>query len=214
MLEANIIEYQNTKKFVWSNKYVLTIPNLKKQHQWLKDIPSQALQQKCMDLDRALKMTAKSRSKRFGFPKFKSKHSNTQSLRIPQTNGHIKPSKKQIQIPKIGCIRWIRHRPIEGKLKNITIKRQNNRWWCVVLCEILDIPKLPINKNTTVGIDLGLTTFAVLSDGTEISTPRYYRSKQQKLKRAQQQLAKKQRASANRRKAIAKLGRIHEKIRN
>lgn len=214
MLDANITEYQNTQKFIWSHQYQKQLPALKKQHQWLKDIPSQALQQKCDDLQQALRMTAKSRSKRFGFPKFKSKHSNTQSLRIPQQNNQIKLSKSHVVIPKMGAIKWCQHRPVEGQVKSITIKRYNEKYYAVVLCEIPDTPKQPINKNTTVGIDLGLTTFAVLSDGTEIATPRYYRSKQQKLKRAQQRLAKKQRASANRRKAIAKLGRIHEKIKN
>lgn len=214
MLEANIVEYQNTKKFIWSHQFHKTVIDLKKQHEWLKSVPSQALQQKCDDLNQALKMTSKKRAKRFGFPKFKSRRANTQSIRIPQQNGHIKPRKQHIQIPKMGAIAWVCHRPFEGKLKSVTVKRHNGKFYAVVLCEVEDTPKHLIDRSQTVGIDLGLTTFAVLSDAQEIATPRYYRRAQQKLRQAQQKLSRKQKGSRNRAKAIAELRRIHEKVVN
>ena len=75
MLEANKTEYDKNKKFIWPNTFALTLPGLKHKHEWLKDIPSQALQQRCLDMDKALKAAAKSRGRtQFGFPKFKKKH--------------------------------------------------------------------------------------------------------------------------------------------
>lgn len=76
MLEANINEYRSTKKFIWSKTFQNKLPEMKKHNPWLKQIPAQALQQKCDDLQQALRMTSKKRTKRFGFPKFKSKHNN------------------------------------------------------------------------------------------------------------------------------------------
>lgn len=214
MLEANINEYRSTKKFIWSKTFQNKLPEMKKHNPWLKQIPAQALQQKCDDLQQALRMTSKKRTKRFGFPKFKSKHNNTQSFRIPQQQNQIKVLSKNIIIPKMGEIKWCYHRPVNGKIKSVTIKRHNEKYYAIVLCEIEDKKHQLINKKDTVGIDLGLTTFAVLSDGKEIETPAYYRKKQKKLKIAQQRLAKKQKGSANRKKAIQKLRRIYEKISN
>lgn len=214
MLEANMNEYQNTKKFIWSQQFQKQLPALKKQHEWLKTVPSQALQQKCDDLQQALKMASKKRAKRFGFPKFKSKHHNKQSFRIPQQANQIKIASSHIKVPKIGAIKWVYHRPVIGSVKTVTIKMHNDQYYITVVCEVPDATKELINKNTTVGIDLGLTTFAVLSDGSEIQTPKFYRKKQKKLKQAQQRLARKQKGSANRKKAVKELRKIHTQISN
>jgi len=214
MLEANINEYQACKKFVWSQQYQKNLPAMKKTDPWLKLIPSQALQQKCDDLQKALKMTVSKRAKRFGFPKFKSKHANKQSFRIPQQNNQIKILTNQIIIPKLGAINWKYHRPANGAVKFVTIKRHNNKYYAIVLCELPDKQKTPIDKDQTAGIDLGLTTFAVLSNGQEIATPKFYRKQQGKLKRAQQRLSRRQKGSANRNKAKHHVQKIHNKIAN
>jgi putative transposase len=214
MLAANIAEYATSKKFVWAYEFNNQIPQLKKQNPWLADIPSQALQQRCADLQKSLKRTSRSRTKRSGFPHFKSKRNNTQSLRIPQQSNQIKIADRHIHIPKMGAIKWVYHRPVQGTVKSVTIKLHNDRYWIVVTCELPNTTPQPIDRATCVGIDLGLTTFAVLSDGTEIATPKLYRSKQQKLKRAQRRLARKQKSSANRRRALKQVRRIHERIAN
>ena len=214
MLEDNINEYEKTNKFIWAYTWINKLVLLKQEHDWLKNTPSQSLQQICLDLDKALKMTSKQRSKRFGFPKFKHKKSVTQSFRIPQLNNHIKSTKIQIKIPKIGWILWNKHRELQGKLKSITIKKENDIWWCVCLCELDDIePITDGNESQIVGIDLGLTDFAILSDGQSIKTPKFYRIQQRKLKRRQQILSRRKKGSKNREKARKTLNKLHYKIK-
>ncbi|MFW5879867.1 MAG: RNA-guided endonuclease InsQ/TnpB family protein [bacterium] len=211
-LNLNKEKYNETKKFLFKHEMITQIPNLKKQNEWLKELPSQALQQRCIDLDMAIQRVWKQGN---GFPKFKSKnieHHNT--LRITQTNGQINPRKKQIKIPKMGWVNWKRYRPLEGKLKSITIKKENNLWWCICLCEL---PDSSVCYNAThdevVGIDLGLKEFAITSDGEIFDTPKIYRKKQKRLRRQQRQMAKKKKGSKNREKARKKLNKTHYKIK-
>ena len=215
MLEANINEYNNTKKFIWSKSFQNQIPTLKNEHQWLKDIPSQSLQQKCDDLQQALKMTSSKRAKRSGFPKFKSKQDTTQSFRIPQQIKQIKFTNKQIKIPKLGWINWTKHRPLEGKVKSVTIKREYDKYFAVVLCEL---PEHSICENAVdsdvVGIDLGIKDFAITSDGEVFNSQKIYQKKQKKLRRQQRQLSKKKKGSKNREKARKKLNKTYQKIKN
>ena len=118
MLNQSTQQYKIDKTFVFKNKMILQLPLLKQKYTFLSDVPSQSLQQKCMDLDKALKQKDKR------FPKFKSKKYNNDSFRIPQTNKHIKPTKTQIQVPKLGWIKWKRHTPLQGLLKSVTIKQE------------------------------------------------------------------------------------------
>ena len=200
-LGQNKEQYQLDKKFVFKYQTIPQLPKLKQELIWLADVPSQALQQKLLDLDTAIHRCYKSK---FGFPKFKKKSDNSDSFRLVQSNGnnpHIKPSKKQIKIPKLGWIKWIKHRELQGKLKSITIKQEGDGWYCVCLCEQTTvIEQKALDKNKLVGIDLGLIDFAVCSDGNVIDTPKLYRKKQKKLKRVQRKLSKATKGSKNREK--------------
>ena len=210
-LSQNQESYANTKKFIFRYDLSRQLPELKKTHAWLKDVPSQALQNRITDFNTALTRVWKQGN---GFPKYKSKHhEHHNTLRIDQTNGHINPRKKSIKIPKMGWVDWIQHRPIIGKLKSITIKQENNIWFCVCLCEIGDVALITqIDQLDIVGIDFGLKEFAVTSDGEVITTPRLYRKKAKKLARLQRQHSKKQKNSKNRAKARKKLRKLYHKI--
>ena len=212
-LTENKENYALTKEFIFRYELNKRLPKLKIQYPWLKDVPSQALQNRIIDFNFALNRVWKQGN---GFPKYKSKkieHHN--SLRIDQTNGHIDPRKKQIKIPKIGWVKWNKHRPITGKLKSITIKQENNIWYCICLCDIGSIPQITqLNQIDIVGIDLGLKEFAVTSDGEIFETPKLYRNKAKKLRRLQQKHSKKQKASKNKEKARKQLKKLHTKIAN
>lgn len=210
MLAVNQKQYKIDKKFVFAYDMAMRLPALKQQHEWLKTAPSQSLQQKCMDLDSALKRVWKSG---FGFPRFKSKHTAQDSFRVPQTNNQIKANKKHIVIPKLGAVKWRMHRPFEGKLKSITISRDVDQWYVSVLCEQADPAPQPIDTNRCVGIDLGITDFVVTNTGQKISKPKHLGKRAKQLRRAQRQLARKQKASANRAKARTRVAKIHRKIR-
>lgn len=212
MLSANQTKYQAEKKFIFAYNMHKLIPALKAQHDWLKLAPSQSLQQKCVDLDRALTAVWKSD---FRFPKFKSKHRSQDSFRVPQTNGHIKISDIHITIPKLGQVKWVYHRPIIGNVKSITVTRDCDNWFVSVCCEIPDVtPITEVDRTKTIGIDLGVSSFATMSDGSKIESPTFLKKKLQKLKKYQRRLRNKQKGSKNKAKQYAKIAKIHQQIRN
>lgn len=212
MLHVNQQRYQAEKKFIFAYELNRLIPDLKQQHDWLGQCPSQSLQAVGFDLDRALKSVWKSK---FGFPKFKAKHKSRDSFRIPQTNGHIKITDSHIKIPKIGEVKWRYHRPINGMVKSITVSCDCGDWYVSVLCEIPDVdPITKVDQTRTIGIDLGVASFATTSDGTKISSPNFLKKKLQRLKKYQRRLERKCKGSKNRRKAADQVAQIHRDIRN
>ena len=214
MLNLNIKQYEANKKFIFKVDMCNLLPKLKKEHIFLKDVPSQSLQQKCMDLDSNLKKCYKNK---FGFPKFKSKKYKNDSFRIPQNNTfkHIKPKKKQIKIPKLGWVKYSKHTPLQGLLKSITIKQELDNWYVVCLCEVQDVETTrEITESQVVGIDLGLIDFAVTSDNIKYETPKFYRKAQKKLAKLQRQHAKKRNKSKNKNLARRKVAKLHKLVHN
>jgi putative transposase len=217
MLAKNKGRYQTDKKFVFKHEMIVSLPNLKKEHSWLGDLPSQSLQQKCWDLDTAMKRCFKSG---FGFPHFKQKDDENDSFRIPQTNGHIKVRRSAIKIPKIGWIKWKRHRPIEGRLLSITVKQEGEHWYVSCLCDLGEVlSQINVCEDDIVGIDLGLSHFAVTSDGeifdSEKSDLRGLKKAQRKLSRMDVLNKKNQFKKSKRRlKQKRKLSRLHAQIKH
>lgn len=213
-LNLNQKKYNAEKKFMFYPEMNLNLTQIKKQEElkWLNDASSIGLQSRLQDLDMAIRRCYKSK---FGFPKFKSKKDNSDTIRIPQVGTHINPTKKQIKIPKLGWVKWKKHRELVGKLKSVTIKQEGDSWYCVCLCETKEeVKQKDLNFNDLVGIDMGLNDFLVASDGLVIDTPKLFRKKQRKLKLKQRKLAKKVKGSKNREKARKVVRKIHSKIRN
>ena len=212
MLDQNKKQYDLEKKFVFKYAMHNLLPDLKKEFSWLSQMPSQALQQKCSDLDAAIQRVYK---QGFGFPKFKSKHiEHHNTFRIPNQNKSVRPTKDRIKLPKLGWVRWVKHRNIEGILKSVTIKKENNRWWCVCLCEIEEtIPSTVLVYSDIVGLDLGIKDFAVCSDGVIIPSNNFYRKAEKQLKRKQRQLGKKTKGSNNYDKKKNQLNKQHYKVK-
>jgi|SRR5579884_592052 len=117
-----------------------------------------------------------------------------------------------ITLSKIGEIRAIVHRTIEGDLKTCTIRRYGQKWYAC-LCYEVETQPLPQSQEQ-VGIDVGLEKFAACSNGELIANPRFYRQEQKALAKAQRKLSKKKRGTRAHRKARKVVGRIHERIRN
>lgn len=209
MLKMNIEKYESEKKFNFQfDMNRLTIP-LRKEFPWLKEVNSQVLQQKNRDLDATLKRAI---SKVSGFPKFKSKHHCSDSFRVPQ---HFKVSKRGVLLPKIGWVRWKPNRKLIGKVKNITIKQDGDKWFAVVLCETPTVtPRSSFMDSEVVGIDVGIKDFVVLSDGIKVSNPKHLEKAEAKLKKYQRALSKKVKGSNNRNKAKKKLRKIHHHVSN
>ena len=192
------------------------LPNMKKSDEycWLKEVNSLSLQASLANLDSAY--TKFFREKK-GFPKFKSKKDSKQSFSIPQ-NTKVDFENGRVFIPKFKIgIKAKLHRTFEGIVKSSTITRTSTgKYFISILVEVneSDVPMKPICESKAVGIDLGIKTFAVLSDGTEIPNPKYLKQSLDKVKHLQRSLSHKTKGSKNRDKARRKLALAYERVTN
>jgi len=152
------------------------------------------------------------------FPNFKKK-SNKQSLRMMCNSNNIRflEDTSKIKLPKIGNVKIKKHRDIEGKIKSVTIsKNPSNQYFIMIVCEVdysYPTPTAP-NKNSSLGIDLGIKHLVTFSNGEKIDNIKPLKQHLNKLKYSQKQLSKKQKDSKNRNKARLKVAKIHQKISN
>jgi putative transposase len=182
------------------------LKDLKTECEWLKEINSQSLQQSITNLDKAYTAFFKGQN---AFPVFKKK-SNSGSFNIPQ-NVILEDNKLVIPKFKEG-INIVLHRPINGKIKQATISRTpTGKYFVSILCETGEPikPKIVVKESTTVGIDLGIKTYLVLSDGKEFDNPKYLRKAQSKLKYVQRKYSKHKGKITKQKLAI-----LHEKVAN
>ncbi len=182
---------------------------LKVDYPWLKEADSQALQQALKDLDTAYQRFFKGLA---DYPNFKRKF-DKQSIRYPQ---RFKFDGSAIYLPKVGWVKVIRHRRIEGTMKNATVSRtKTGKFFVSIQCEIEH--DTPEQKQGSAGIDLGLKDFATISDGTrteKIACPKHLRKAENLLKIRQRRLSRKVKGSNSRNKAKLVVAATHEKIAN
>lgn len=215
-LERKIKSYSETKKSISRFTIQADLPKLKKAEstKWLSEVNSLSLQAALLNLDMAFTRFFKEKK---GFPKFKSKHDNRQSFSIPQ-NTTVDYDAKRVYLPKFKeGIKCRFSRKFDGKIKTSTVSRTpTGKYFISILVETEDtIPnKAPINENKAVGVDLGIKTFATLSDGTEIQNPKYLNKALKKLKRLQRSVSRKNKGSNSRKKAVKLLARQYEKVTN
>jgi putative transposase len=177
---------------------------------WLKEAHSQVLQQALKDLDRAFQNFF---DKRGGYPNFKSKRAK-QSIRYPQPKeSWLAPDGRHIYLPKVGHVRLVLHRPLEGVMKNITVSRSKSGRYFVSIQVEVEMAE-PVFAGGAVGLDLGLREFATLSTGEKFAPPQYYRKTQKNRRRLARQLSGKKLGSCNREKARLRLARLDEHIAN
>jgi putative transposase len=120
-----------------------------------------------------------------------------------------------VSVPKIGMIKAIVHRPLEGSTKSATFKREAcGHWYISLVTEQQLAPKIDRSVETHIGIDVGLKSLAVLSTGETIENPRWYRTQTRKLRRAQKALSRTIKGSRNRGKARSVVARLHQKVCN
>lgn len=203
-----------TKQFAYASKQVSLsrydlqkqLVDLKNECAWLKEINSQSLQGALMNLDAAYLKFFKGQN---SFPKFKKK-SNIGSFNIPQ---NVLLENDKLIIPKFKeGIDIVLHRPIKGVVKQATISRTpTGKYFVSILCETGEAikPKTKVKENTTVGIDLGIKTYLVSSDGKEFDNPKFLRKAQSRLKFVQRKYSKHKGKRTKHRLAI-----LHEKVAN
>ena len=188
---------------------------LKKQEKtfWLKEVNSQSLQSSLVNLDIAYTKFFKEKC---GFPKFKSKKSK-QSIQFPQlTKVNFELNKLYVMKFREG-IKCKFSRTFNGKIKTTTIsKNKTDKYFVSILVEeeIPEIVKLKPEIKTAIGIDLGIKSFLVTSNGDKFNNPTYLKKSLKKLKRQQQKLSRKKKGSNNRIKQRLKVAKVHEKVSN
>nr|WP_281169213.1 transposase [Stanieria cyanosphaera] len=167
---------------------------------------SMCLQQVCLNLGIAFNNFFERRAM---YPRFKSKHGK-QSLQYPS---NVKLQEEYLIVPKIGSIVARVHRPIEGKIKTVTIsKNPSGQYYASILFEDGLEKPAQSSEGKAIGLDLGLTHFCITSEGSKFNHPGWLKKHELNLKRKQQQLSRKQKGSNNRNKARIKVARIHNKI--
>ena len=191
------------------SKLAALLPEWKVEYPFLKEAPSQALQQILMNLGRAINEAFdKKNPKRF--PVFKKKGVND-SFRIPQgfeVNGQA------IMIPKVGWIGYRNSRKIEGLPKNLTISSEAGECYVSIQVEI-HLQELPVHESTSItGADVGVNRFAALSDGSWIDPINSLKRSEEKLARLQRKLAGQKKFSRNWQKTKKKIQKLHHQIAN
>ena len=210
-LEERREAYRLQKKTISFNQQSEQLPEMKELRPELNDIHSQVLQDVLHRVDKAMKAffrRAKAGEKP-GYPRFKS-YNRFDSFTFPQFGFSLEG--KHINLSKIGKVKVKLHRPVEGKIKTCTIKREIDQWYAILVCEVEAEP-LPAN-NQEVGVDMGILSFATLSTGEKIENPRHYRRAQKRLAQLQQNLTRKKKGSHRRGKAKQAIAKLHRKIKN
>jgi len=213
-LDLKTKEYIATKKtlsyFDLANK--LAEKKKEPEFEWLQEANAQSLQMSLRGLDNAFTSFFRKQNR---FPKFKHKNSR-QSIAYPQ-NIKVDFEDQKIRIPKVGWAKIIIDRTFEGKIKTVTVsKTPTDKYFVSILVEDGNpLPdKVKITEDGTVGVDVGLRDFAILSTGEKIPNPKYLKNAEIRLAVKQRQLSKKKKGSNKRIKAKKQVALAYEKVSN
>ncbi|BFL70100.1 IS200/IS605 family element RNA-guided endonuclease TnpB [Moraxella osloensis] len=170
------------------------------------DVTKCSPQEAIIQLGKAFDNFFKGRAK---YPQFRKKGIND---KFSLTNDQFKIIGKNIKIPNLGWVKLTENLRFNGKIMNGTIFKKGMKWFVSIGVEINETPKPLPRTDKAIGIDLGITDLAVLSNGTKVQAPKPLKSKLKQLRRLSKQLSRKQKGSKNREKAKTKLSRLHYKI--
>jgi putative transposase len=190
------------------------LPDWKSDKPELSEVFSQTLQNVQERVDLALKAFFRrvKAGEKPGYPRFRGR-GWYDSFTYPQKGFKLDSGK--LYLSKIGEIKIKLHKQIEGKIKRLTIRRAaTGKWFACFSVELEDLPKPPWKDGSIVGIDVGLTSFATLSNGEKIANPRFFRDEESELARVQRKLSKAAKGTPERKAALNVVERVHERIAN
>jgi putative transposase len=214
-----------TRKNAWEQRQeslgnydtMTMIPGWKTERRSLKSVHSQVLQNVNVRVDLAFKAFFRriKAGEEPGYPCFKGK-GWYDSLTYPQYGNGVRLDAgapwAKLSLSKLGQVKLVLHRPLCGTPNTVTIRHQSGKWYACFSCEC-ELEPLP-ETETAVGVDVGLTSFATLSNGEKVDNPRFFRKDEKALAKAQRKLSKCQKGTPERAKARKVVGRIHERIAN
>ena len=210
-----ITAYKERKETL-GNVYLTNLmkSELKAEHEWLSEVNSQSLQSALRNLDTAYTNFFRN-TKAVDFPRFKSRK-DRQSFLCPQ-HCRVDFKKETITIPKAKDIPAVLHRNFKGTVKTVTVSMTpSGKYFASVLVDtaIQELPAIPVQVDTALGIDLGIKSLAVCSDGRTFDNPKNLQKSLGRLKLLQKRLSRKQKGSSNRNKARIRVARLQEYIAN
>ncbi|MDP3211482.1 transposase [Methylotenera sp.] len=202
-------QYQadNTFKFGYT-KIANLLPLWKSELAWLKDAPSQTLQQSLKNLESSFRNFF---AKRADFPKLKKK-GVSDSFRFPQ-GFKVEQHNNRLFLPKLGWIRYRNSRKMQGVAKNITVSQKCGKWYASIQTE-REVAQPEHAATSIVGVDVGIARFATLSNGQVFESVNSFKQKQTRLARYQRALSRKIKFSSHWKKQKGKITRLHSTIAN
>jgi len=212
LLEKRKDSWEISKKGLSLYDQQATFPILKERVPELNEVHSQVLQNVAVRIDLAFKAFFRrvKRGEAPGYPRFRG-YGRYDSFTYPQTGFRL--NDKSVSLSKIGKVRAVVHRPLEGTVKTCTIRKTaTQKWFVSFSCEVNILP-LPEGE-ASVGIDAGIASFITLSNGEKIDNPRFFKSEAKNLARAQRNFSKQSKGTCKRHKCRKVVSRVHERITN
>lgn len=216
-LARKIEAWKESKKSISAFDLNNQLIQLKSEYEWLKDAPSQALQQVNKDLDQAFKNFFRrvKKGETPGFPKFKKKGVQD-AFRFPQGIKLLPQLSKKtglVKLPKLGEVKFRLSRKIDSRIRNVTVSKTAGHWYIAFNCEIQNYVQ-EVSPPVAVGIDRGVEVFAMCSDGKALKGRNSFKNSAKKLARLQRRLARKKKFSKNWNKQKKKIERLHHRTAN
>ena len=215
-LDKKIQSYKQQKKTIGYVELAHELTKLKNdgEHEWLKEVNNTSLQQSLRNLDAAFVRFFREKK---GFPKFKSKKKNIESAKYINAV-HFDFDNWKVKIPKIGWVKLCKNKAFDLSMKYGTLTVSKDKcgdYWCsIIVYDVEEKPKTKVSIDNSVGIDLGIKDYAILSDGTKYGNPKFLEKGQRRLKTLQQRFARTQKKS-NRHEALRlKVAKCHREIAN
>lgn len=189
---------------------------LKQEYPWLQEADSTALQSALQDLDSAFQLFFRrvKNGEKPGYPRFKNKHDFKQSYRSKCVGTTIKVLDGAVRLPKIGNVKCRVSQEVKGRILSATVTHTpSGKYFVSLCCTDAENEKLP-QTGRSVGIDMGIKTFAICSDGTKYANHKYLAKSEKKLAMLKRQLSRKAKGSARYEKTRKQAARLHEHIAN
>ena len=189
---------------------------LKKSLTWLKEVDATALQSALRDLDTAYQnfFRRAKQGQKPGYPKFKSKHDHRRSYKSKCVGTNIRVLNNAVQLPKLGLVKCRVSKGVKGRILSATVSQNpSGKYFVSLCCTNVEMEPLP-STGAVVGLDMGLKSFVITSDGVEYPNHKHLAKSQKKLAKLQRKLSRKSKGSNRREKARIKVARLHEKVSN
>lgn len=215
-LAERMEQYKQTGKSPTRFQQDKSLTALKKELEWLREVDATALRAVLQSLDIAYQNFFRrvKQGKKPGYPRFKSKRDHRQRYTSKFSNGNIKVLDDSVQLPKLGKVKCRISKEVKGRILSATVSRNpSGKYFVALCCTDVEIEHLP-STGAVVGLDLGIKSFAVTSDGVEYPNHKYLAKSEKKLARLQRRLSRKTKGSNRREKARLQVARLYEHIAN